>query len=675
LKGKQAKLNAVRSKIATLQSNYRNSLQVLEELNAQKETTELQLGRAEKLVNGLKDESVRWGIAIEDLEKQLRDLVGNMLLCAGYVSYVGTFTQNFRDDLLKNWMANLKENNMAFSDDFSIEKQLGDPVLIREWLIKGLPADSLSISNGIIATSSKRWPLIIDPQSQGNKWMKNMEKANNHKVIKLSNPKFLNIIDTSIRMGFPVLLENVEDKLDPSLEPILTKSIVKVQGQWSIKLGDQFVPYSNDFKFVITTKLANPHYLPEICIKVALINFTVTPQGLEDQLLVEVVKNERPELEQQKDQLIMQLADFKRQLKELEDKILKLVAEASDDILNDEELIITLDQSKETSIAINERMIEAEQTAKMIDENRENYRIVSRRGSVLYFVVSDLANIDPMYQYSLEFFTKLYVMRLEKSEKSTDLDQRLQILLNDITRSFYFSICRGLFEKDKLLYSFLNASSILRRNGDIDIDEWNFFLRGSPMDYSDKEKVADYVSDDLWKGLCGLQDAHINFKGLCDSFADTSDKVMWKSYLHSEEPFNIPLPPVFEDKLTNFQRLMLLKVLRSGKSIFQIKNFVKGELGATFIESPPFDLEGCLTDSSNVTPIIFVLSPGADPIAYLNQLADKKGMKDKLQAISLGQGQGVKAEKLIREAQAAGNWVCLQNCHLSASWMPELEKI
>ena len=96
-------------------------------------------------------------------------------------------------------------------------------------------------------------------------------------------------------------------------------------------------------------------------------------------------------------------------MKELEDKILKLVAEASDDILNDEELINTLDQSKETSVAINERMIEAEVTAKNIDENRENYRIVARRGSVLYFVVADLANIDPMYQYSLEFFTKLFV--------------------------------------------------------------------------------------------------------------------------------------------------------------------------------------------------------------------------------------------------------------------------
>jgi dynein heavy chain len=103
------------------------------------------------------------------------------------------------------------------------------------------------------------------------------------------------------------------------------------------------VPYNDDFKFIITTKMANPHYLPEICIKVTVINFTVTPEGLEDQLLVDVVKYERPELEQQKDQLVVQLSEFKRQLQDTEAKILKLVSEASDDILDDEELIVTLD--------------------------------------------------------------------------------------------------------------------------------------------------------------------------------------------------------------------------------------------------------------------------------------------------------------------------------------------
>lgn len=128
-----------------------------------------------------------------------------------------------------------------------------------------------------------------------------MEKENNLQVIKLSNPKFLQIVETGIRMGLPVLLENIEEVLDPSLEPVLQKNIVKHGGQWQIKVGDAFIPYNNDFKFTITTKMANPHYLPEICIKVTVINFTVTPDGLEDQLLVDVVKYEQPELEQQKD--------------------------------------------------------------------------------------------------------------------------------------------------------------------------------------------------------------------------------------------------------------------------------------------------------------------------------------------------------------------------------------
>ena len=128
-----------------------------------------------------------------------------------------------------------------------------------------------------------------------------MEKENNIQVIKLSNTKFLQIVENSIRMGNPVLLENIEETLDPSLEPLLNKNIVKQGGQLVIRLGDTWVPYSKDFKFMMTTKLANPHYLPEICIKVTIINFTVTPDGLEDQLLVDVVKFEQPELEQMKD--------------------------------------------------------------------------------------------------------------------------------------------------------------------------------------------------------------------------------------------------------------------------------------------------------------------------------------------------------------------------------------
>jgi len=104
---------------------------------------------------------------------------------------------------------------------------------------------------------------------------------------------------------------------------------------------------------------------------------------------------------------------------------------------------------------------------------------------------------------------------------------------------------------------------------------------------------------------------------------------------------------------------MLIKVLRDEKLISGIKEFVKSELGAKFIESPPFDLLGAYTDSMSTTPIIFVLSPGADPITYLVNLAKSKGMESRLKILSLGQGQGRIAEKLIDAGQRAGDWVCL----------------
>ena len=151
----------------------------------------------------------------------------------------------------------------------------------------------MSTDNGIFIFNCRRWPLIIDPQGQANKWIRNMFKDSHMHITKLSESNFLKILENAIRNGQVVLMENIEEELDPSLEPILAKQLQKKGQQYLLRLGDQDVPYNFDFKYYLTTKLPNPHYIPEICIKTTIINFTVTLKGLEDQLLAEVVRFER----------------------------------------------------------------------------------------------------------------------------------------------------------------------------------------------------------------------------------------------------------------------------------------------------------------------------------------------------------------------------------------------
>ena len=182
------------------------------------------------------------------------------------------------------WVEECNIKQIPASESFSLVRVMGEPVEIRDWQIWGLPVDDYSTENGILATRGKRWPLAIDPQGQANKWMRNMEQKNSVKTVKGNDPTILRTLENAIRLGTPVILEDVREELDPALEPVLQKQVYKQGGRNLIRIGDSDIDYNDAFRFYLTTKLPNPHYLPEVCIKVTIINFTVTLEGLEDQV-------------------------------------------------------------------------------------------------------------------------------------------------------------------------------------------------------------------------------------------------------------------------------------------------------------------------------------------------------------------------------------------------------
>ena len=405
LETKRAELKKVEDRMQALQDDLTKNTNEKARLETDVDQVAKKLVRAEKLIGGLGGEKTRWQDAARTLNANYISLTGDVLLAAGMISYLGAFFSSYRLECTTEWRKLCEDSKIPCSKTFSLAATLGDPIKIRQWIIAGLPNDSFSVENGIILTNARRWPLFIDPQGQANKWIKNMEKANKLEVIKLSDD-YSSTLALAIQYGRPVLLENIGEELDPILEPILLKQTFKQGGVTYIRLGDKPIEYSPDFRFYVTTKLRNPHYLPELSTKVTLLNFMITPEGLEDQLLGIVAAKERPELEEERNRLVVASAQNNKQLKEIEDKILEILSASKGNILEDETAVQVLSSSKILSNEIAEKQKIAEQTEKEINTIRSGYTPIATHSSVLFFCIAELANVGFFVYYDANLLAR-----------------------------------------------------------------------------------------------------------------------------------------------------------------------------------------------------------------------------------------------------------------------------
>ncbi|KAF9412146.1 hypothetical protein HW555_009276, partial [Spodoptera exigua] len=654
LNAKRAQLQAVLDKLQTLNDEFAEMTRKKKGLEDEIHICSTKLIRAERLIGGLGGEKARWTELAKDLQELLSNIIGDVLLSAGCIAYLGPFTVNYRTEVIQMWNRRARILRIPCSETFSLIATLGEPVVIRVWNIAGLPVDNYSIQNGIIVDKSRRWALMIDPQEQANKWIKNMERDNQLKVIKLTDPNYARVLENAIQLGFPVMLENVRETLDALLEPVLLRNVFRSGGVDCLKLGDSILEYNYSFRFYITTRLSNPHYLPEVAVKVTLLNFMITPQGLQDQLLGIVVAQDRPELELKKNQLIVEGAHNKRTLKEIEDKILEI-----------------LSSSRVLSIEIEAKQAAATITEAEIDKARLQYVPVSQHSSVLFFCISDLANIDPMYQYSLVWFINLYNQAILNSPKSEVLSERLDGLNAFFTKSIYDNVCRSLFEKDKLIFSLVLTLGILRSKGKLDDELVAFLLTGGvALDNPFENPAPGWLSEKAWSEIirCSNMDALKTFR---NHFENNISK--WKSFYDLSAPHEHPMPEPF-DQLEGIPKLIVFRCIRPDKLIPLVQQYVVKEMGQPYIEPPPFDLDKSYNDSNCCSPLIFILSPGSDPMSGLVKFSMEKKVIS-FETISLGQGQGPIASSMISKAIVSGGWVVLQNCHVMTSWMGELERI
>lgn len=416
-----AKLN---SELQVLLDSFNEAMKTKNDAMAEKERCETKLFNAQRLMNALGAEQERWAQSIIDLGELLQVIIGDVLLASSFVSYVGPFNKKYRDTIiLDNFIPFFEANNIPKSADPNPLIVLTDDAECAGWQQNGLPPDRVSTENGSILTNSERTPLMVDPQLQGIVWIKRTYDKD-LKVTRLSNKNLVKTIEFAVEGGDPVLIENMGSAVDAVIQPVYARQIIKKGKSRIIKMGDNELNLHSDFKMFMHSKLANPHYPPEIQAECTIINFTVTENGLEDQLLSLVVRKERPDLAATKEELVRQQNEFKITLSDLEKSLLKQLQEAKGDLTENIELIESLEHSKTLSNEIKEKVEIAKVTEADINVSSEHYRPAANRGALVFFLMNELNKIHSYYKFSLDSFLIVVTRAIDLVAKA-DRDARL----------------------------------------------------------------------------------------------------------------------------------------------------------------------------------------------------------------------------------------------------------
>nr|CAD7430089.1 unnamed protein product [Timema monikensis] len=481
-----------------------------------------------------------------------------------------------------------------------------------------------------------------------------------------------------------VLIIQEVDTVDPILFSVLRGDFIQ-QGQTTHSL------------LFLTTRNSEPDIAPDAAATVTFVNFTTTLAGLTGQLLACAVCHERPELEKRRAELLRQEEELKLKVDQLQEVVLQELATAQGDILQNKELLSSLNEAKSSSAAIYSSLSESSRLQAELRQECDVYRPLAECSSQLFFAIRDLHKVNNMYQFSSSAFIRLFNKALSTEHKGGDA-----------------SVAEHQKTLQQLVYQY----------------EWQVLTGQAMADVKvDTSKISQSVPG--WLSEERAFDVFVLKSALPELYSQLNldDKSTWSNFSTAgdcEEHFPVQL----SHKLTPFQRVLIVQALRPDRLHSSLLHFTAHILGLQDLSPPTLSLKQLMAETLSSEPVLLVISAGADPSEELRVLAhsivgaqryhenvaqivsmvltgpqnvlstaskqnvrslvsfyqwqnglspkvvrtDRQSMCWYCPQVAMGQSQAGAALELITSAAHSGEWVCLKNIHLMTAWLPSLEK-
>ncbi|OWK62944.1 Cytoplasmic dynein 2 heavy chain 1 [Lonchura striata] len=623
-------LNSVGQKVSELKDKFQNRTTEAAKLEAELSKAQKTLKAAELYFLCL------FFFKVSEITDDLATLPKRAQLAAAFITYLSAASEDQRKNSLDEW------TKSAGLEKFDLRRFLCTESEELIWKSEGLPSDDLSIENALVIlqvillsclvlevfkflpVSSKVCPFLIDPSFRATEWLKMHLKESRLEVINqqvqnlflfIQDTNFLTALELAVRFGKTLIIQEM-DGVEPVLYPLLRKDLIAQGPRYAIQIGEKLIDYNEEFRLFLSTRNPNPFIPPDASSIVTEVNFTTTASGLRGQLLALTIQHEKPDLEEQKTKLLQQEEEKKIQLAKLEDSLLETLATSQGNILENKDLIESLNQTKASSALIQESLAESFRLQSFLDKERDAYLPLAESASKMYFIISDLSKINNMYRFSLAAFLRLFQRALQNKQDSVNTEERIKLLIGLLKHTVYEYVCRCLFKADQLMFAL-------------------HFVRGMH---------PELFQENEWETFTGV------------IVGDTIRKSV------------LVVQAVRPDRLQSAMALFACKTLG-------IKELSPSPLNMKRLYKETVEIEPILIIiSPGADP-----SQELQELASVERNTECYHQRFLIQLrllfqIAMGQGQADLAIQTLRECARNGEWLCLKNLHLVTSWLPVLEK-